>query len=88
MGGNMRNRFKQLVVLVALIVLFSSSLVAVKTLNIEPKLIVSGLANSAAQLCTFLSNYEFPFSINKIFAGVLVLLLIITRASMLKIVAS
>ena len=84
----MRNKFKQLVISVVLIVLFSSSLVAVKSLNIEPKLIVSGLADSAAQLFTYLSNYEFRFSINKIFAGVLVLLLIITRASMLKIVAS
>jgi len=84
----MRNKFKQLVISVALIALFSAALVAVKSLNIEPKLIVSGLTQSAAKICTYLNNYEFQLSINKIFAGVLVLLLIITRASMLKIVTS
>jgi hypothetical protein len=84
----MRNKFKQLVISVALIVLFLATLVAVKSLNIEPKLIVSGLTNSVAKICAYLNNFEFPLSINKIFAGALVLLLIIIRASMLKIVAS
>jgi hypothetical protein len=84
----MRNKFKQLLILTALVVLFTAGLVAVKSLNIQPKLIVSSLAHSAAQLCTYLNNYEFLLSIDKIFAAALVLLLIIIRASMLRIVTS
>jgi hypothetical protein len=88
MGGQMPNKFKQLVILTALIVLFSATLVAVKSLNIEPKLIVSGLTNLAAQLCAYLKNCELMLSVNKIFAAALVLLLVIIRASMIKIATS
>jgi hypothetical protein len=88
MGGNMPNKFKQLIILTALVVLFTASLVTVKSLNIEPKLVVSGLTNLAAQLCAYLNNCEFLHSINKIFAGALVLMLVIIRASMIKIAAS
>ena len=84
----MRNKFKQLFILTALIVLFSAALVAVKSLNIQPKLVVSSLTQSAAKLCTYLNNHKFLLSNNKILAGSLVLLLIIIRASMLKIVTS
>lgn len=84
----MPNKFKQLVILTALIVLFSASLVTVKSLNIEPKLIVSGLTHSAAKMCTYLNNCEFSLSIDKLFAGALVLLLVIIRALMIKIVTS
>ena len=84
----MRNKFKQLIILTALVVVLFTSLVAVKSLNIQPKLIASSLAHSAAHLCTYLNNYEFLLYIEKIFAAALVLLLIILRASMLRIITS